>query len=232
MRVDTCCTHFTLYSLLYMAQIVSQLSLPSIAGEITSRHFVQLFYFFLSFFLFIYTVDTWDKPPSAAPLFKQIPSIRHSDTLDLLPIDRLPPLLYVLSFPSDAVIGEVDVLPGVQAQEGGDVRAAGRLGGEDAAAAVSGAGLGAVEEGVHGVPVARRRVPVHALPAPVGRRVRGAGEVGREDAQLLRARVPHEPDESRPEHAHGRRQELAAQRLDGAEVPFELGSELRRYPAF
>lgn len=122
------------------------------------------------------------------------------------------------------------MLPGVQAQEGDDVGAAGRQVGE-ARSGVAGARLRALHEGVHRGPVGRRRVPVDALAAPVRGRVGRAGQVGGQDAQVLRVGVLDQPHEPGAEHAQRDREELAAQRLDGAELLLQLQPELGRDPA-
>lgn len=88
-----------------------------------------------------------------------------------------------------------------------------------AAAAVAGAGLCAVQEGTHGAPVSGRRVPVDVLLPPVRCRVGRPRQVCGHDAQVLGVCVPHQPHEPRAEHGQRRGQELAPQRLDGAEVP-------------
>lgn len=98
-----------------------------------------------------------------------------------LPVNDVPPGLGKGLLTRDAVVAQPGVLPGVEAQEGHEVEAAGWLGAEllGALAAADEAGGGAVvADGVH----------VAALQAPVRARVGAAGEVGGEDAVLVGGR--------------------------------------------
>lgn len=146
------------------------------------------------------------------------------------PIDTVPPALSIGSLAADAesadaVVGQVDVFPGIDAEDGDEVDAAGgqlllgvgavRTDGVDGVAA-QGAAQGVADAlvvlGVH----------VDGLAAVVGSRVRRAREVRRQDRILAAERVLDEPDEARAEHRAGRDDELLAERGDGGEGRLEL----------
>lgn len=71
----------------------------------------------------------------------------------------------------------------------------------------AGAGLGGRGLGVH----------VDGLLSVVSVRVRGAGQVGRQQVELLEVVALHKPDEARTEHAHGGVDEGEPERVEGRE---------------
>lgn len=154
--------------------------------------------------------------------------------IDAVPVNQAPPIRQEVELAATAVVGQPDVLPGVDAQDGNQIRAAGVL----LALLVAELGAGAVQRGavvvvVLGVKVAADRVArlvgqaantvhVHVLAAPVGARVGASREVGRQEAVLARVALQErvglldEPDEARAEHGVGGQDHLALQGIDAA----------------
>ena len=140
---------------------------------------------------------------------------------DELPVNHLPPGLGVGHLAAraalaDAPVEQPRVLPGVEAQQGLELDAAGGqltgalLVGEDLVAEVRAGGTAVAE-----------RVHVDRLGAPVGARVRRAGEVGGQQA-VVAGPGADEPDEAGAEHGGRSKDELAAEGLHGREGGLEL----------
>lgn len=168
-------------------------------------------------------------PPFFPLLYKWLS--RHRDVRiarDSIPIDPVPPALRIRPLATTpphahAVVGEVDMLPRVDAQDGVDIDAAGRRG--------LPAQLPKGPDGVHhrapGDPLLRLGVHVHRLLPVVRARVRRPRQVGREQRVLsgpglVRLDQPHEAG---AEHGARGDYHFLSQGVDGGEGALECDPE-------
>lgn len=167
-------------------------------------------------------------------LLKLSPALHIGIISHNIPIDRLPPALRKRPLSAGptgpyAIISYIDVFPGIDAQDGSQINAAGR---EVLRSASIGAQPSMCTNRVH-----RRRahqspnmlryrpvvlgVHIDVLAAVMCAGIRAAGEVGGEEGVLLVAGLD-QPDESRAKHGCGGDDELLLEGGDGGEGCFKI----------